>query len=678
MKSPVQYQGFWIRFCANIIDTAIGALFGWVLGLALNLFDLSVWGVLGIAILVGILFSMVYETIMVARYGGTIGKLLLRMKVISDTEMTYKTAFIRHISKYVSSITLGIGYLMVAWDEKKQGLHDKMAQTYVVEDTSSRITPTWRIISIVGAILAIVLYIAYITSIIVWSASSAIEASRNPLDPADPEADLQARCSSIFPQRHDICLTAYAEDPGLVKRTPEQREQHCVQMRTNDLRVSCYADLASARYDIAVCDALSGRHQKACQQQFEAVQSVRSSFEDAPREITGDLSDGKATLSVQIDQECIPVRGNTVQNGQEVCITVTASGFQAGADGMHQYAIDSTLRREDGILMFTQRDIQENGRERLTNNKLEYTFTLTTNTIPPGTYRNELTVYDAIGKKAYLANQTIVIQTEQVEDQTQTLTVYKAFAGIAKDGTCEPREGHFFDDEIACFVVDAGNFSKDANGINHFDIDVRTYNESGDLIDNSQSVYEDDGRVVLRNGKLGDNHHIVSTLADFDLGKNVQELKVYDALDRRQVVVRFNFTLLKRPEPRETLNMVKLKIGVPGDTCEGDWDSFEYKAGSVDTLCFEPYVGGMVDDGTESVVFDMNIKIVDANGETIVDDKNIWEGEGTGYLENGYLFDYWIRTPVSKLSAGTYSATVVVYDKIGNTKGTITREFIVT
>ncbi|PLY03929.1 MAG: transporter, partial [Desulfuromonas sp.] len=33
----------------------------------------------------------------------------------------------------LSGIILGIGYLMVAFDEQKQGLHDRLCDTYVIK-----------------------------------------------------------------------------------------------------------------------------------------------------------------------------------------------------------------------------------------------------------------------------------------------------------------------------------------------------------------------------------------------------------------------------------------------------------------------------------------------------------------------------------------------------------------
>jgi uncharacterized RDD family membrane protein YckC len=39
----------------------------------------------------------------------------------------------RYFAKIISGLILCIGYLMVAWDGQKQGLHDKMAGTLVVK-----------------------------------------------------------------------------------------------------------------------------------------------------------------------------------------------------------------------------------------------------------------------------------------------------------------------------------------------------------------------------------------------------------------------------------------------------------------------------------------------------------------------------------------------------------------
>jgi uncharacterized RDD family membrane protein YckC len=60
----------------------------------------------------------------------------LRIKVIrtDGSPINYGRAALREVlGKFISSILLGIGYLMVAFDNRKQGLHDKIGDTYVIK-----------------------------------------------------------------------------------------------------------------------------------------------------------------------------------------------------------------------------------------------------------------------------------------------------------------------------------------------------------------------------------------------------------------------------------------------------------------------------------------------------------------------------------------------------------------
>jgi uncharacterized RDD family membrane protein YckC len=65
----------------------------------------------------------------------TIGKQLLGMKVVDleGKRITFKKAFLRAISCFLNFLTLYVGYLMVAFTKRKQGLHDKIAGTVVVK-----------------------------------------------------------------------------------------------------------------------------------------------------------------------------------------------------------------------------------------------------------------------------------------------------------------------------------------------------------------------------------------------------------------------------------------------------------------------------------------------------------------------------------------------------------------
>ncbi|MDH3960367.1 MAG: RDD family protein, partial [Desulfuromonadales bacterium] len=80
--------------------------------------------------------SISYAVFFTGYCGQTPGKMVLRIKVIrtDGSPINYGRAALREVlGKFISSILLGIGYLMVAFDNRKQGLHDKIADTYVIK-----------------------------------------------------------------------------------------------------------------------------------------------------------------------------------------------------------------------------------------------------------------------------------------------------------------------------------------------------------------------------------------------------------------------------------------------------------------------------------------------------------------------------------------------------------------
>ena len=70
-------------------------------------------------------------------YSQTIGKMLLKIKVekINDEKLTLADVFYREfIGRILSSALLLLPYLAVAVTDKKQGLHDYIANTVVVKE----------------------------------------------------------------------------------------------------------------------------------------------------------------------------------------------------------------------------------------------------------------------------------------------------------------------------------------------------------------------------------------------------------------------------------------------------------------------------------------------------------------------------------------------------------------
>ncbi|MBL7159198.1 signal peptidase I [Candidatus Microgenomates bacterium] len=77
-----------------------------------------------------------YSTYMLGRYGATFGKKNQRLTVVSSDYKTigYGRALVREsIGKFVSSLILNIGYLWLIIDKKRQGWHDKISKTLVVQ-----------------------------------------------------------------------------------------------------------------------------------------------------------------------------------------------------------------------------------------------------------------------------------------------------------------------------------------------------------------------------------------------------------------------------------------------------------------------------------------------------------------------------------------------------------------
>ena len=80
------------------------------------------------------ILDVVYYTIAVGALSATVGKLVLRMKVIrtDGSRVGYGRAFARYLATILSGAVLLIGFLMVAVRRDKRGLHDLLCDTVVI------------------------------------------------------------------------------------------------------------------------------------------------------------------------------------------------------------------------------------------------------------------------------------------------------------------------------------------------------------------------------------------------------------------------------------------------------------------------------------------------------------------------------------------------------------------
>ncbi|RYU86839.1 RDD family protein [Mucilaginibacter terrigena] len=88
---------------------------------ALNLFSITLM----------IVYHAVFEA---TKLRGSIGKIVCKLCVVNSngTRITFLRALGRNSGKLLSIIILGLGFLNILWDDRRQGWHDQMAKTYII------------------------------------------------------------------------------------------------------------------------------------------------------------------------------------------------------------------------------------------------------------------------------------------------------------------------------------------------------------------------------------------------------------------------------------------------------------------------------------------------------------------------------------------------------------------
>ena len=138
-KAPV-YVGFWKRVGASLIDTL--AVFAVILPVLIavygtNYFSMAQGGLAGpVDFLVQLVFPAVAVILFWRFRGATPGKMLISARVVDAktlVPLSNGQAIGRYFAYFVSMLPLMLGFIWVAIDKRKQGFHDKLAGTLVIE-----------------------------------------------------------------------------------------------------------------------------------------------------------------------------------------------------------------------------------------------------------------------------------------------------------------------------------------------------------------------------------------------------------------------------------------------------------------------------------------------------------------------------------------------------------------
>jgi uncharacterized RDD family membrane protein YckC len=153
-QKPLNYAGFWIRFVAFIIDGLILNTLAFILILPIlgmigfasfgiseltNMdpeeFGLALFAILAPLSIANLIMYWLYFAVQQSSsWQATLGKRAVGIIVtdVHGERLTFTTASLRYLGRVISNMTMLIGYIIAAFTEKKQALHDLIAGSVVV------------------------------------------------------------------------------------------------------------------------------------------------------------------------------------------------------------------------------------------------------------------------------------------------------------------------------------------------------------------------------------------------------------------------------------------------------------------------------------------------------------------------------------------------------------------
>jgi uncharacterized RDD family membrane protein YckC len=143
-----RYGGFWVRFIAYVIDSLILSLLSFPVMIGASMLGImsvdpnaetpEVSGIFlagfGLIYLLFVFATFFYHGWFLSRKGATPGKMAMGLQVVNPdgSFLTLGRGMLRILAQIVSAIILYIGFIMVAFDNEKRSLHDRLMNTRVV------------------------------------------------------------------------------------------------------------------------------------------------------------------------------------------------------------------------------------------------------------------------------------------------------------------------------------------------------------------------------------------------------------------------------------------------------------------------------------------------------------------------------------------------------------------
>lgn len=138
-ETNYRYGGFWMRFWAYLVDLiVIGSIVRLIINPIFRIMDISLTSddlFAPITIVTSIIFYA-YFVLMTKFFGQTIGKMIFGLRVISleGKKLDWSTVLFREwIGRFIS-VSIVVLYIITAFTEKKQAVHDLFVSTTVIHE----------------------------------------------------------------------------------------------------------------------------------------------------------------------------------------------------------------------------------------------------------------------------------------------------------------------------------------------------------------------------------------------------------------------------------------------------------------------------------------------------------------------------------------------------------------
>src|SRR5262245_60671371 len=126
MEETNKPAGFWIRALALMLDGLL------LVGAAQLLFQAFGMPFTADESVFRTVLGLIATAVFWAQLSSSPGKMLLKLKIVDATtgaDISVRQSILRALSYILSGAVLNLGFFWIIWDKRKQGWHDKIANT---------------------------------------------------------------------------------------------------------------------------------------------------------------------------------------------------------------------------------------------------------------------------------------------------------------------------------------------------------------------------------------------------------------------------------------------------------------------------------------------------------------------------------------------------------------------